>query len=575
MLRLDLGCGSNKEAGFLGVDRVNLPGVDVVTDLNSPLPFESDSVDLVYASHSLEHVSDLMATMREIYRICKHGAQVCIVAPYGEQKLNLANPYHIAVFNEHTPRFWSDYPHTPVEAAEYAHPHAEKWGLARSDNSDAGMDFRLVQLEFFYFPPYRHIPVERQRVCRRERLDVCDQIMYHLIAWKGDGDSQCPEYDDMVAAFRPFIPYHVAQRRVREREESFRNDTIEHDRVGLEHDEVFVKEGSSPLSSSDAEGSIEQYACTRSRIENQQVSLDDPMQANEEMKSRIKALEDDCGRKDRLIEKLGDQLVGTQAENAKKDQLLLELMSTNSELRSRIESNELLKAKMVILRAELESVKGVLAWHKAREEESKEHLAEQQLGMGSAARQIEAAFRQAKHTIDDLCLHIANYRSSRSMVLAALFSRSDPLWETVSPAFSHLKAYSAKHFRKSRLVRLVLGDDLRGVTYREYVMPIEVRDLSAISLAVCPLIPSSGGCVGVEIVTREQRVVAQTSVMIAGIRPEVPTEFVLPQCLPVLEKHWRLRVFVRDVDVPVALFEFVRVTKLLRLREFLPLFFLK
>ena len=35
------------------------------------------------------------------------GAQVCIVAPYYNQGLNLANPYHVQVFNEHSPRFWT------------------------------------------------------------------------------------------------------------------------------------------------------------------------------------------------------------------------------------------------------------------------------------------------------------------------------------------------------------------------------------------------------------------------------------------------------------------------------------
>ena len=82
VVRVDLGCGTVKQSGFVGIDRYALPGVDIVADLNHPLPLRDDSVDLLCASHSLEHVADLQAMMKEIYRACKHGAQVCIVAPY-------------------------------------------------------------------------------------------------------------------------------------------------------------------------------------------------------------------------------------------------------------------------------------------------------------------------------------------------------------------------------------------------------------------------------------------------------------------------------------------------------------
>ena len=78
MIKLDLGCGRAKSPGFIGVDRFALPGVDLVVDLNKRLPFEDDSVDLISASHSLEHIENLMATMSELYRVCKHGAQICV-----------------------------------------------------------------------------------------------------------------------------------------------------------------------------------------------------------------------------------------------------------------------------------------------------------------------------------------------------------------------------------------------------------------------------------------------------------------------------------------------------------------
>ena len=52
---LDLGCGTVKQASFIGLDRYPLLGVDVIVDFDQPLPFRDDSVDLVYAL-SLIHI---------------------------------------------------------------------------------------------------------------------------------------------------------------------------------------------------------------------------------------------------------------------------------------------------------------------------------------------------------------------------------------------------------------------------------------------------------------------------------------------------------------------------------------
>ena len=229
MLRVDLGCGRKKTAGFIGVDRFALPEVDVVADINRKLPFADGSVDLLLASHSLEHAADLMATMKDLYRICRHGAQICILAPYNEQKLNLANPYHVSVFNEHTPRFWTNARNVAVDAAEFEHPYVSGWGLAASDNSDPGFDLRLVRMEFFYFPAFVHLPVEEQRALRRERLDVCDQVMYNLIVWKGDDRSPGRDFAAHANSFVAFEPEAITQRKIMERDALIKQRESERD----------------------------------------------------------------------------------------------------------------------------------------------------------------------------------------------------------------------------------------------------------------------------------------------------------------------------------------------------------
>jgi predicted SAM-dependent methyltransferase len=48
-LKLDLGCGSVKKPGTLGVDIDQFPGVDYVVDLQTnPLPFPNRSVEYVH-----------------------------------------------------------------------------------------------------------------------------------------------------------------------------------------------------------------------------------------------------------------------------------------------------------------------------------------------------------------------------------------------------------------------------------------------------------------------------------------------------------------------------------------------
>ena len=209
MIGMDLGCGWNKQPELIGVDRYFCSGVDLIADINKGLPFSDDSVDLLFASHVLEHVDNLLATVKEVYRICRHGAQMCVLAPYSEQKLNQANPYHKCNFNEHTPRFWTYYEKTPISREEYCHPQAQQWGLSRSDNSDPGIDIRLVRIEYFYFPQYAGLSPDEQRRFRLERPDVCDQIMYHLIVWKSTGENQTKSFDEYVAEFCPYEPTSV------------------------------------------------------------------------------------------------------------------------------------------------------------------------------------------------------------------------------------------------------------------------------------------------------------------------------------------------------------------------------
>ncbi|RXZ78914.1 methyltransferase domain-containing protein [Paenibacillaceae bacterium] len=183
-MKLDLGCGQNKQLDYTGLDRFLLPGVDVVCDINEGLPFASSSATRMMASHCLEHVEDLISTMEELYRVCQHKAILCILAPYAHTSLNMANPYHKFHFNEHTPRFFTNSNNTLVHAEEYAFPYITQWGLGETENNKLDMDFRCIRMEFFYFPCYMRLSISEQRRLRQSQINVADQIMYHLVAVK-------------------------------------------------------------------------------------------------------------------------------------------------------------------------------------------------------------------------------------------------------------------------------------------------------------------------------------------------------------------------------------------------------
>ncbi len=118
-VKLDLGCGKNKAAGFIGVDSIAFEGVDVVTDLSGDywrfkkgahpdlklLPtllgpdvyqLAPDSVDEVHCSHFLEHLTgkQRVSFFNELYRVLKPGAQARIITPHWSHERAYGDPTH-------------------------------------------------------------------------------------------------------------------------------------------------------------------------------------------------------------------------------------------------------------------------------------------------------------------------------------------------------------------------------------------------------------------------------------------------------------------------------------------------
>jgi hypothetical protein len=96
LVKLDLGCGKNKKAGFTGVDSIKFDGVDEVLDLTGPWPWKDSSVDEVSTSHFLEHLDqkERVHFFNELYRVMKPGSQASIVIPSWSSERAYGDPTH-------------------------------------------------------------------------------------------------------------------------------------------------------------------------------------------------------------------------------------------------------------------------------------------------------------------------------------------------------------------------------------------------------------------------------------------------------------------------------------------------
>lgn len=80
---LDVGCGTNKFPGAIGLDNNPRTDADVLHDLGVvPYPFKDDEFDLVVARHVVEHVPDVIAFIEELYRITKNGGRIELATPH-------------------------------------------------------------------------------------------------------------------------------------------------------------------------------------------------------------------------------------------------------------------------------------------------------------------------------------------------------------------------------------------------------------------------------------------------------------------------------------------------------------
>ena len=104
-IHLDIGCGENKQPGFFGIDKRDVPGVDCVHDLETfPYPLPDDSCSIILGSHIVEHIKPWLMPdfMNELWRIMRPAGELMLSHPYGVNSGFVQDPTHCNPCNEAT-----------------------------------------------------------------------------------------------------------------------------------------------------------------------------------------------------------------------------------------------------------------------------------------------------------------------------------------------------------------------------------------------------------------------------------------------------------------------------------------
>ena len=97
--KLNLGCGRNIKKGWINLDNSELPGVDVVHDIEKlPLPFDNEQFDEIRCDNILEHV-EYIPVLKDLYRILTHQGRLTVRVPHFTSRNNYVDPTHKKQFS--------------------------------------------------------------------------------------------------------------------------------------------------------------------------------------------------------------------------------------------------------------------------------------------------------------------------------------------------------------------------------------------------------------------------------------------------------------------------------------------
>lgn len=82
-MKLNIGGGFQKMEGYVNVDMFQSGVTDIVHDIEKTLPFDNETVDEIYSSHSLEHcaMNVVPIILKDWNRVLRQNGKIHIIVP--------------------------------------------------------------------------------------------------------------------------------------------------------------------------------------------------------------------------------------------------------------------------------------------------------------------------------------------------------------------------------------------------------------------------------------------------------------------------------------------------------------
>lgn len=181
-----MGCGHNRQAGYVNVDAAPQCEPDEVWNLErTPWPWADSCAEEVLFIHSLEHMGAetgaFLGIMKELYRICAPGARVVVHVPHPRHDSFLNDPTHVR-------------PITGQVLALFDKTLNDTWKTKGSANSPLAhytdVDFTIIDHRQILSPRYstmldaKQISPEELELCADERNNVVQELRITMEARK-------------------------------------------------------------------------------------------------------------------------------------------------------------------------------------------------------------------------------------------------------------------------------------------------------------------------------------------------------------------------------------------------------
>ena len=193
----------------------------------------------------------------------------------------------------------------------------------------------------------------------------------------------------------------------------------------------------------------------------------------------------------------------------------------------------------------------------SREAEKARFEAEKAGFMETSARliQLERQHGVLERKSKVLAAELDSLREGTVFRWLAHFNQGKDLREDISPAFQQLTDDSMLFTQDLRGFRLQPSYNLQSIPFLSYPLQVNRANLKGVLLAPILDLPPTDGILGVEIVSPSNSIVVQIVVPFHQVDESRPTPFSFSAIPNSHQGRFWLRVFVRNVDVPVRMFE--------------------